>query len=557
MSYDESSLFNSTSTFISSSLPPVAVSTSNGRDFANYTEWQLIGLQYMYLPGAILSFIASLCLLWHISNDDKNKNARGGGRRNNNNGRRGGRGGAGTTTGNGGTYRRLLVGISVIDILSSGALIVIPPLNYTVDTEPGTLCTADTGFQILGGSAPLYMAFLSFYFLLVIRYNVKDDKISRRYEPIFHFISLGFPISIMISGFFYNVYNPLRVNLGCNAQDYPVGCVDMNDVDCIRGESYKTFAAVGGYIPFTLVLISIVTNNGLIYSTIRKIELRNRRYDFQYQHQSQLSSRSQSQAIFNRQSSTRQNNTGSSFPIFAKARGDSTSLNNDSLNGDPERQQQRQQKNKNAPRLNDNNTSNNEKSKKVAGQAILFGTCFFITYFFTIVVYFASVLDPNGLQQAKYVPLQILAGLLWPTQGIFDLLIYIRPKYLMWRQHVSRWEAFMKAVGTHETPTSLPSSTQRHASGGIGGQTATNNNSFNQQKQQSLSNGGTNSSTSRSDLLAGNNTNAVQHHQPASEPQTQPHQSGRRESTTKIQGSHFFGLDDESMLSTNHCDEVG
>ena len=132
MSYDESSLFNSTSTFISSSLPPVAVSTSNGRDFSNYTEWQLIGLQYMYLPGAILSFIGSLCLLWHISNHDKNKNARGGGRRNTNNGRRGGRGGAGNTTGNGGTYRRLLVGISVIDMLSSGALIVIPPLNYTV-----------------------------------------------------------------------------------------------------------------------------------------------------------------------------------------------------------------------------------------------------------------------------------------------------------------------------------------------------------------------------------------------------------------------------------------
>ena len=90
----------------------------------------------MYLPCAILSFIGSSWLLWHIlyigkrqqssrSNSNNSSGSfqrRGGGR-----GRNSGRGNNGTT------YHRILIGISISDIISSLALIIIPPLNYTIN----------------------------------------------------------------------------------------------------------------------------------------------------------------------------------------------------------------------------------------------------------------------------------------------------------------------------------------------------------------------------------------------------------------------------------------
>jgi hypothetical protein len=43
-------------------------------------------------------------------------------------------------------------------------------------------------------SGILYNACLSYYFLLVARFGVQERKIAKRYEPVIHLLSAGFPL---------------------------------------------------------------------------------------------------------------------------------------------------------------------------------------------------------------------------------------------------------------------------------------------------------------------------------------------------------------------------
>ena len=87
------------------------------------------------------------------------------------------------------TYHRLLLGMSFLDVLSSfwAALSTLPVPAYTgVIGGHGTMgtCTAQGYFVQLSVGVPLYTAMLSVFFMLKVRYNVSDQIMARRLEPI-------------------------------------------------------------------------------------------------------------------------------------------------------------------------------------------------------------------------------------------------------------------------------------------------------------------------------------------------------------------------------------
>mmetsp|Transcript_17872 Transcript_17872/g.44554 ORF Transcript_17872/g.44554 Transcript_17872/m.44554 type:complete len:844 (+) Transcript_17872:162-2693(+) len=90
-------------------------------------------------------------------------------------------------------YNRLLLAMSIADILSSighmlGPLPIPEEYDYEVTYAEGNVTTCNAqGFLVqLGIVAPVYHVFLSIYYLLLVKFEVTQDKIVKYAEPLMH-----------------------------------------------------------------------------------------------------------------------------------------------------------------------------------------------------------------------------------------------------------------------------------------------------------------------------------------------------------------------------------
>jgi len=169
-------------------------------------------------------------------------------------------------------YKRILLALSVSDILSSvtialQAFLVPRETSYRVwAIGNDASCCAVGALLQLGFSAFWYNCMLSFYYLLTVRFGIRDESIEARIEPWMHLVSIGYPLTTSISGVIMGVYNELDVGLGCWVSDYPEGCDTDDTHDCRSPFIGMMFA---GY-PFFVILICIAVNNIMIFAFVRK-----------------------------------------------------------------------------------------------------------------------------------------------------------------------------------------------------------------------------------------------------------------------------------------------
>jgi hypothetical protein len=96
-------------------------------------------------------------------------------------------------------YHRLLLAMSTYDILESVWNFASTwPLPADESNAAGEFwqpvgnkqtCTAQGFFLMLSVAVPMYNAFLSLYYLLVIKYRYTDDYIKKWMEPLMHFVA--------------------------------------------------------------------------------------------------------------------------------------------------------------------------------------------------------------------------------------------------------------------------------------------------------------------------------------------------------------------------------
>jgi hypothetical protein len=184
------------------------------------------------------------------------------------------------------TYHRMILGISILDVIhstsSAFSTLLVPPSTGAVFAH-GTVgtCAVQGLFQQLTATIVIYMATLNTYFMLKIRYNVSDSIIQKRYELWFHAIPIAFFLITGVTGLSLKVFNAIVLpELGCWLGGYPRGCIFTNT--CTRGfkiAEYIDWYAWGfGYIWFFLCFAIVLVNSVLIYSAIRKQERRNESY---------------------------------------------------------------------------------------------------------------------------------------------------------------------------------------------------------------------------------------------------------------------------------------
>ena len=145
------------------------------------------------------------------------------------------------------TYHRLMFAICIGDIISSAATALntlpMPTTAGDVYSFMGTRGTTGTceaqGFAVyVGGNLSFTSSMnLALFYLLTIRFQLKDCIMTKIVEPFLHFSSIFFMFFTPIWYLKQGLFNPVPFANWCNIGDFPYGCKEDENVDCVRGGS--------------------------------------------------------------------------------------------------------------------------------------------------------------------------------------------------------------------------------------------------------------------------------------------------------------------------------
>ena len=192
------------------------------------------------------------------------------------------------------TYDRMMMGLSITDIINSVALglttLPMPSDSGRLGAH-GTVGTCEAqGFFLQFGYAVLfYNVSLMIYFTLTIRYGLSDQVMSTKIEPHLHTFSILLPFAIAVSGIPLKLYNPRTFT--CWITEIPYGCNDDPAVHCERGNNSRTFILLYSVIPTYILILVLFGSLFLIYWTVLRRERHRQRWSFNREDQNTQSNR--------------------------------------------------------------------------------------------------------------------------------------------------------------------------------------------------------------------------------------------------------------------------
>jgi len=204
------------------------------------TDTQMNVISFLYVFSSILSILGSSTILYKVLGDFENSNS----------------------------YDRMMLGLSTFDVIASFGFALTPLLlPKETSTRPwaignNTTCTLLGFITQLGVSAVLYNMFLSFYYLLTIRYGIKRKDFASKYEMWIHGFVVLFAVMTAVVGATLGVFSEVQVGLGCWVNNYPHGCVD----DCRS----RTIGGIFGGGPIIVTFLVLTVNNILVYHHVRR-----------------------------------------------------------------------------------------------------------------------------------------------------------------------------------------------------------------------------------------------------------------------------------------------
>lgn len=193
------------------------------------------------------------------------------------------------------TYHRLLLGMSVADILFSLSGITFgaaapSELSYVVWNARGNLATCQVfGFFNAVGSfiGLLYSCSLNLYYLAMIRYNKSDHYIKTKLEPWLHLVPISYGLVVSIVFLVNKGINATVSGMcGVSSTYKPPHCMAYEngevpegfDIPCGRGQDVGTLLTVTTFITLIIVPITVFGSLFLIYRSVSKQEQRIARY---------------------------------------------------------------------------------------------------------------------------------------------------------------------------------------------------------------------------------------------------------------------------------------
>ncbi|CAJ1937656.1 unnamed protein product [Cylindrotheca closterium] len=170
-------------------------------------------------------------------------------------------------------HGRIMLALSVSSIISTLGWMLQPflvprtdvpdPWVYAVGNDAScVMLGAISQFSVI--SQPLYLAFLSLYFLLTVKFGVKQRDFEAKYERWIHASIVLIAVSTAMGGIALGLFRPNVISPGCwvNHDPQDEGC---NGRWCRE----KTFALVFGAIPSLASLLVIFGSNLMVYVHVR------------------------------------------------------------------------------------------------------------------------------------------------------------------------------------------------------------------------------------------------------------------------------------------------
>jgi hypothetical protein len=285
------------------------------------------------------------------------------------------------------TYRRLVFGISVFDLIQSISQILSTfpmPAGYIWGASGNqTTCSIQGFLTVFGVSGTLlYSVSLSIYFISIIKFNRSDIDIKRNIEPYLHAISLAYCLIGGIYPWVTDNYNPA----GTTCWVFPSKeiCIDKG-IDCQRPNTIALIFFTGGLcVAVFLINLSVLF---AIWHTEFKLSRRNFNYSFGW-----LSFK------FHR---------GKQTPCHA--------------NGVPMSPLE--------ARLARPSRASQQRLKEISNRAAAYILCFFLTY--------GPSFGYRTLAYLKLKPpffLMFICKLVFPLQGLFNILAYTYPHVVAFRR---------------------------------------------------------------------------------------------------------------------------
>uniref|UniRef100_A0A6S8J521 Uncharacterized protein n=1 Tax=Amphora coffeiformis TaxID=265554 RepID=A0A6S8J521_9STRA len=335
-------------------------------------------------------------------------------------------------------YHRLLLAMSVCDAVGSinaslSGLVI--PREFHRFASRGNMATCEaSGFLLqLSASMPLLNMFLCIYYMRVVCFGwvppTSSSSSSSKgkwgwFEISAYLIAIVYPLAMGGVGILYDSFSPMATLPGwCYFSEMPYDCNKFDDVECIRGENYSFIQLFASTIPLLCSVILGVVSVSMITRKVRRQQaLMTTRYGIS------TSTVGQSQDF---QDNSTIDNASTSHSTIRWLGG-------------------HESKNCCCPRWRSVHTSSetvnlgnmDNRMEQTAQQARLYAASFFITYMVPITQGFTGAfLTADRDNRAFFFVTGILITVLTPLQGLWNLMIYIRPQYrqLRLRNPASHW----------------------------------------------------------------------------------------------------------------------
>jgi hypothetical protein len=280
----------------------------------------------------------------------------------------------------------------------------------------------------------LYSFSLTLYFLLVIKFELSEANIKKKFEPLMH----AFPIlySVIMGVFIYatHSYNPSGTS--CWIESRPLGCKTNPDVECESIGNPVILKSISFGIPFYFVFFANCFILGVIWHKVySQSQARKKHY------------RMQSWAAPSRRPEDQEETQGPQTQTQEKSsdKGCSHFLCLSSCAKSPHQQQQDlSSESPLAARLARPSRAMVQRMREISIRAAAYIIGFLITYIFSIVYRFWQ------LQEGE-VPffIIILARFFYPLQGFLNVLIYTSPHVESFRRNHDQcsWlRAFLEVI---------------------------------------------------------------------------------------------------------------
>lgn len=307
-------------------------------------------------------------------------------------------------------YRRIIVGISLTDALQSCALwsgpMAVPSTFkafYPWASGNSFTCGLNGTFALgCGIAVPLYTLLLCVYYLCKMKYSMTNDEFEHRIERKTHTCVSLFVITSCMAALCTKSINPIPGGQVCHVSAFPPGCKLFPDIvgPCSRGLHAFIFV----YIYLCGLPLMVFPSIGicmamLVYHAYVKGKV--------------------FKAISTRATDSEPITSTSSVDLVHTI---------PCSNGEGNDQQQT------------NETRNNYLGRiyrrETIIQASLYVTAFFGVYFLS---FFVAMVNVSKALRLKPEPFQTAISILFPSGGLFNILIFSRPKVALLRRNHSRF----------------------------------------------------------------------------------------------------------------------